>query len=87
MSGKSTYSPNAFDAIRARYPELAVNLYAMTPQGAVTLEVLTPDGGRHTWKAETAGEAFLMAFPDLVSPSEPEPELEPVAEPSVDIFG
>lgn len=85
MSGKSTYSLNIFDAIRARYPELAVNLYAMTPQGAVTLEVLTPDDGRHVWTAVSAEEAFSLAFPDLVNPSEPEPA--PAAEPAIDIFG
>lgn len=53
-----------FDAVRAAHPELIVNLYAMTPGGAVTLEVITPDGQSWTWTGVTAAECIAQAFPD-----------------------
>lgn len=54
-----------FDAVRAAHPELIVNLYAMTPGGAVTLEAITPDGQAWTWTGVTAAECIAQAFPDL----------------------
>ena len=58
-----------FDEIRSENPDLAINLYAMTPGGEVTLEVITPDGQNFTWVAPTAAEAIELAFP-----AEPEPD-------------
>lgn len=52
-----------FDTIRENNPELAVNLYAMTPGGVVTLEIITPDGASFTWAGETAEAAIEAAFP------------------------
>ena len=60
-----------FDEIRSENPDLAINLYAMTPGGDVTLEVITPDGQNFTWVAPTAAEATALAFP-----AEPEPEAQ-----------
>lgn len=75
MNGPSTSSVD-FDAIRAAHPELAINLYAMTPGGAVTLEIITPDGETFQWSAETATMAFLAAFP----PATPTPREAPPPE-------
>lgn len=80
MSGKSIYSPERFDALRAENPELIINLYAMTPRGVVTLEVITPDGETYSWTAETAAQAYVMAFPERV---EQAPEASVIA---TDIF-
>ena len=60
-----------FDEIRSENPDLAINLYAMTPGGDVTLEVITPDGQNFTWVAPTAAEATALAFP-----ADPEPDAE-----------
>ena len=53
-----------FDEIRSENPDLAINLYAMTPGGDVTLEVITPDGQTFSWSAPTAEAALELAFPD-----------------------
>lgn len=81
LTTKSTFSPDGFDELRARHPDLAINLYAMTPGGAVTLEVLAPDGATFNWSAPTAAEAFTLAFPDE-APAEPETP----STPATDIF-
>lgn len=76
MEKPSISSPERFDALRAEQPDLAINLYAMTPRGVVTLEIITPDGDSFTWSAETAAEAYLLAFPEPVA-AEPVPEPAP----------
>lgn len=68
--------PDRFDEIRLENSDLAINLYAMTPGGDVTLEVITPDGQNFTWVAPTAAEAMELAFP-----AEPEPDTEAPPEP------
>lgn len=71
-----------FDEIRSENPDLAINLYAMTPGGGVTLEVITPDGQNFTWAAATAAAAMELAFP-----AEPGPDIdEPPAPQSTSIF-
>ena len=70
--------PDRFDDIRSENPDLAINLYAMTPGGDVTLEVITPNGQNFTWVAPTAAEAMELAFPagpepDTEAPPEPQP--------------
>ena len=65
-----------FDEIRSENPDLAINLYAMTPGGGVTLEVITPDDQNFTWAAPTAAEAMALAFP-----ADPEPAAETPPEP------
>ena len=80
MTEPSTFSPERFDALRAENPDLIINLYAMTPRGVVTLEVITPDGETYSWTAETAAQAYVMAFPERV---EPVPEASAIA---TDIF-
>lgn len=67
-----------FDDIRSGNPDLAINLYAMTPGGEVTLEVITPGGQNFTWTAPTAAEAMELAFPaepelDADEPPAPQP--------------
>lgn len=87
MTGKSISSPERFDALRAEHPELAINLYAMTPGGVVTLEVLTPDGNSFTWTDETAAGAYAQAFPDAAEPSPvPTPDQPAPQEPAGSIF-
>jgi len=58
-----------FDAVRAAHPALIVNLYAMTPGGAVTLEIITPAGETFTWQGVNAADAIARAFP--ATPEEP----------------
>ena len=62
-----------FDEIRSENPDLAINLYAMTPGGDVTLEVITPDGQNFTWIAPTAAEAMELAFPASPEPNAKHP--------------
>jgi len=64
MQTSSTYSNDLFDRLCQQHPDLAINVYAMTPGGAVTLEVITPDGAPFTWQAETLELAVAMAFPE-----------------------
>ena len=66
-----------FDEIRSENPDLAINLYAMTPGGGVTLEVITPDGQNFTRAAPTAAEAIELAFPADPEPDADEPQLDP----------
>jgi hypothetical protein len=75
-----------FDEIRSENPDLAINLYAMTPGGDVTLEVIESDVNNdgqsitYTWTAPTAAEVMALAFPadpepdaDVDAPPEPQP--------------
>lgn len=62
-----------FDEIRSENPDLAINLYAMTPGGGVTLEVITPDGRNFTWAATTAAAAMELAFPASPEPNAKHP--------------
>jgi len=71
MQTSSTSSPDLFDRLRRQHPDLAINVYAMTPGGAVTLEVITPDGAPFTWQAETLELAIAMAFPENAEPTCP----------------
>lgn len=78
-----------FDEIRSENPDLAINLYAMTPGGDVTLEVITPDGQNFTWAASTAAAAIELAFPaepepdaDEPQPADLQPELQPDPQPT-----
>ena len=71
-----------FDEIRSENPDLAINLYAMTPGGDVTLEVITPDGQNFTWTAPTAMGAMAIAFPADPEPDADEPPAPPSSNPS-----
>ena len=62
-----------FDEIRSENPDVAINLYAMTPGGDVTLEVITPDGQNFTWAASTAAAAIELAFPAEPTPGTERP--------------
>lgn len=84
MPNQSTCSPDRFDLIRQQHPDLAINLYAMTPGGIVTLEIFTPDGSRFSWDAETAEAAFAMAFP--APQSAPDTGIPVSGEQPTDIF-
>lgn len=68
-----------YDAVRAAHPELIVNLYAMTPGGAVTLEIIDPAGAAWTWTGLTAAECIALAFPFGLSGAEPETPPAPEA--------
>lgn len=72
-----TSSPERLDVLRMQNPELGFALYAMTPGGAVTLEVFTPDDQVFSFSGATAADALAAAFPE--TPPEPDP-------PPVDIF-
>lgn len=62
-----------FDEIRAANPELGFGLYAMTPGGAVTLEVYTPDGQVFPFVGATEADVLSMAFPEPIAPAAPAP--------------
>ena len=65
----STSSSNErFDELRAAHPDVAFNLYAMTPGGVVTFEAILPDGKSFTWSALTAADAMALAFPPVSVP-------------------
>ncbi|MGE0211819.1 MAG: hypothetical protein AB7S41_09010 [Parvibaculaceae bacterium] len=69
----------SLDDLRAAYPKLAFALYALTPGGAVTLEVIDEAGEIFDFKGETAAAAMAAAFPDVLPavPDLPEPIAEP----------
>ena len=70
------------DEIRARYPHLGVAVYALEPNGVVTVEVHAPGGWVRSWRGQTAAEAIAQAFPpEAVSPqpSPVEPEEDVLA--------
>ncbi len=70
---------NRFDEIRAANPELGFGVYALTPAGAVTLEVYAPDGQTFPFTGETEEAALAKAFP-------PAPPAIAELEPEIDIF-
>jgi hypothetical protein len=73
------------DDIRAKYPHLAVAVYALTPGGPVVLELLSADGSwSQKFTAPTEAAAVAQAFPDdePVAPVEPTP---PPAAPAVPV--
>lgn len=74
-----------FDELRQQHPDLGFALYAMTPGGAVTLEVFTPDGQVYAFQGMTAHSVIDGAFPELAEP-EPFPLPEPTPAPAGDIF-
>lgn len=55
------------DDIRARYPRIALAIYAMDPGGPVTVETLV-DGRVFPFTAPTAAEALALAFPEMMTP-------------------
>lgn len=60
----------SLDDLRKRFPHLSFALYAMTPGGAVTLEVI--DGAEvYSFVGRTAEAAITAAFP-------PDPLLKPI---------
>lgn len=58
------------DELRARYPSLGFGLYALDPDGPVTLETYTADGQVFAFRAATAEAAIALAFPE----DDPAPE-------------
>lgn len=61
---QSTSSPERFDRLREEQPDLIINLYAMQPGAAVTLEIITPDDKTYTFHGATAAAAMALAFPE-----------------------
>lgn len=55
------------DDIRARYPHLALAIYAMDPGGPVVVETYV-DGQVFPFTAPTAAEALALAFPEMMAP-------------------
>lgn len=51
------------DDIRAANPHLGFAIYAMEPQGAVTLEVIDTEGDIFTFHGNTEKEVLESAFP------------------------
>lgn len=69
-----TITPRSLDEVRRLLPNVGVTIYAMTPGGAVTLELLEEGllgepPQAITWEAPTEREAWERAFPAV----EPEP--------------
>jgi hypothetical protein len=62
------------DDVRARYPALAGAVYFYDPGQPVTLEILTPAGESFSFTAATVAECLAKGFPELTTPTEPEPE-------------
>lgn len=71
-----------FDAIRSQFPNLGFALYALEPQGLVTLEVIDEQGNVFSFKGVTAERVMATAFPPLPPPPQ-EPEAQ---EPATSIF-
>lgn len=67
-----------FDEIRAANPDLGFGLYAMTPRGAITLEIYTPDEQTFQFTGPTEEDVLLQAFPEP-----PEPTPEPAPQPNI----
>lgn len=78
------------DRLREKHPDLAIGIYALEPDGPVTLEIITPDQEVFSWRAATLAGCIARAFPDEVraagdaagakGDATPEP-------PAVDVFG
>lgn len=78
-----TNSLCSIDVIRQAYPHLSLALYAYEPGLNVTLEVIASSGDSFTFAAPTAGEAAILAFPELFT--ETAPAEAPVGAPT-DLF-
>lgn len=70
---------SSLDDARREHPDLAFSLYALTPGGAITLEIVTPDEEIFTFTATTEAAAFAVAFP-------PEKGAPVVSDMAIDIF-
>lgn len=60
-----------FDDIRAAYPHLGFNVYAMDAGEVVTLEAIGVNGETWSWAAPTLAAAIAKAFPSSVVPQVP----------------
>lgn len=71
-----------YDEIRARYPDLAISIYGLTPGGPVTLEIIAPDEKSYTFTGPTQQTVLDMAFP----PAPPVSDQPTDADQPTDIF-
>jgi hypothetical protein len=64
-AGPAVAAPS-FDEVRRQAVRLGLALYALEPGGPVTLEIHS-EGEVYSFQAESAEEAFTLAFPPLAA--------------------